>query len=181
MTSQVLARCSSEEGVLPIPPSIILSTPLPASAGMLAHFDLVRLGDLVAVPLPPSASAMPAPPTLLSYASGPAFPFPLTQALCPPTPLPVELSPVPSGSAIDDTLRAARVAHTSGELVYSANCQVLDGTWMHDMCQRFPVGCKVVNGSHSGFKGPCEEQETVVNGRVKGVLGIESRSKRIQN
>ena len=45
----------------------------------------------------------------------------------------------------------------------------------------FSVGCKVVNGSHSGFKGPCEEQEAVVNGRVKGVLEIESRSKRIQD
>ena len=111
----------SEDPLLPIPPSIILSTPLPAPAGMLAHFDLVRLGDLVAVPLPSSASAIPAPPTLLSYASGPAFPFPLMQAPCPPTPLPVELSPVPSGLAIDDTLCVTRVAHTSGELVYSAN------------------------------------------------------------
>ena len=43
------------------------------------------------------------------------------------------------------------------------------------------MGYKVVSGSHSGSKGPCEEQETVVNGRVKGVLGIESRSKRIQD
>ena len=32
-------------------------------------------------------------------------------------------------------------------------CQVLDGTWVHDMCQGSPVGCKVVNGSHSGFRG----------------------------
>ena len=39
---------------------------------------------------------------------------------------------------------------------------------MHDVCQDFLWGCKVVNESYSGFKGPCEEQGTVVNGRVKG-------------
>ena len=33
------------------------------------------------------------------------------------------------------------------------HCQVLGGTWVHDVCQGFSVGCKVVNESHSGFKG----------------------------
>ena len=59
--------------------------------------------------------------------------------------------------------------------------QVLDGTWVHNVCQGFSVGYKVVSGSHSGLKGPCKEQETVVNGRVKRVFGIESRGKRIQD
>ena len=52
---------------------------------------------------------------------------------------------------------------------------------MHDVCQGFSVGYKVVSGSHSGLKGPCKEQGTVVNGRVKRVFGIESRGKRIQD
>ena len=62
-----------------------------------------------------------------------------------------------------------------------ADCQVLDRTWVHNVCQGFPVRCKIVSGSHSGFKGSCKEQETMVNGRVRGILGIESRSKQIQD
>ena len=50
------------------------------------------------------------------------------------------------------------------------------------MCAKgVSVGYKVISGSHSGVKGPCKEQGTAVDGRVESILGIESRSKQIQD
>ena len=52
-------------------------------------------------------------------------------------------------------------------------CQVLDGTWVHDVCQRLSVGCKVVNGSHSGFKGSLRRARDSVQWKSKGgFLGL---------
>ena len=52
-----------------------------------------------------------------------------------------------------------------------AACQVLDGTWVLDMCQGSSVGCKVVSGSHSGFMGLLQRARDSGQWKSKGDSG----------
>ena len=60
-------------------------------------------------------------------------------------------------------------------------CQVLDGTWVHDMCQGVFCECKVVSVVHSGFKGVLAKSKRQCSMEEKGDSGIESRGKQIQD
>ena len=102
-----------------------------------------------------------------------------------PTPEPGHLSPDSTFSVDVDLsptscINAVRVEAEVGRMEGRA-CQVLDGTWVHNVCQGVFCECKVVSVVHSGFKGVLAKSKRQCSMEEKGDSGIESRGKRIQD
>ena len=102
-----------------------------------------------------------------------------------PTPEPGHLSPdstffVDVDLSPTSRINAVRVEAEVGRMEGRA-CQVLDGTWVHNVCQGVFCECKVVSVVHSGFKGVLAKSKRQCSMEEKGYSGIESRGKRIQD